>query len=79
MTHWRQKARRKTPKRAADVLRERDERRTAALIACITEVSSSEGPESVTHGLVAERVGVPVQYVEWKYPSREHLMAIAGT
>jgi DNA-binding transcriptional regulator YbjK len=79
MTHWRQKARRKTPKRAADVLRERSERRTAALIACITEVSSSEGPEGVTHGLVAERAGVPVQYVEWKYPSREHLMAVANT
>lgn len=79
MTHWRQKARRKTPKRAADVLRERNERRIAALIACITEVNSSEGPEGVTHGLVAERAGVPVQYVEWKYPSREDLIAIANT
>ena len=79
MTHWRQKARRKTPKRAADVLRERNERRIAALIACITEVNSSEGPEGVTHGLVAERAGVPVQYVEWKYPLREDLIAMANT
>ncbi|WP_353710555.1 hypothetical protein [Arthrobacter sp. K5] len=79
MTHWRQKARRKTPKRAADIIRERNERRTAALIACITEVSSSEGPDGVTHGVVAERADVPVQYVEWKYPSREHLIAMANT
>jgi len=79
MTHWRQKARRKIPKRAADIIRERNERRTAALIACITEVSSSEGPDGVTHGVVAERAGVPVQYVEWKYPSREHLIAMANT
>ena len=79
MTHWRQKARRKAPKRAADIVRERNERRTAALIACITEVSSSEGPDSVTHGLVAERAGLPVHYVQWKYPSREHLIAMANT
>jgi len=79
MTHWRQKGRRKAPKRAADIIRERNERRTAALIACITEVSSSEGPDGVTHGVVAERAGVPVQYVEWKYPSREHLIAMAAT
>jgi DNA-binding transcriptional regulator YbjK len=78
MTHWRQKARRKTPKRAADILRERNEKRTAALIACITEVNSSEGPDGVTHGLVAERAGIPVQYVQWKYPSREHLIAMAN-
>lgn len=79
MTHWRQRPRGKTPKRAADILRERNERRTAAMIACITEVSSSEGPESVTHGLVAERAGVPVEYVEWKYPSRDQLIAMANT
>jgi len=79
MTHWRQKARPKTPKQAADIIRERNERRTAALIACITEVSSSEGPDGVTHGVVAERAGVPVQYVEWKYPSREQLIAMAAT
>ncbi|WP_314192186.1 hypothetical protein [uncultured Arthrobacter sp.] len=79
MTHWRQKARPKTAKQAADIIRERNERRTAALIACITEVSSSEGPDGVTHGVVAERAGVPVQYVEWKYPSREHLIAMAAT
>lgn len=78
MTHWRQKARPKTPKRTADVLRERDQRRTAALIACITEVSSSEGPEGVTHRRVAERTGIPVRYVEWKYPSRDHLIAVAN-
>ena len=64
MTYWRQKARRKNPKMVAEILRERDERRTAALIACITEVSSSEGPGGVTHGVVAERAGIPVEYVE---------------
>jgi len=78
MTYWRQKARRKNPKMVAEILRDRDERRTAALIACITEVSSSEGPGGVTHGVVAERAGIPVEYVEWKYPSREHLIAMAN-
>lgn len=32
----------------------------------------------LTHSLVAERVGIPVQYVRWKYPSVEHLLAMAG-
>ncbi|MFF2318072.1 hypothetical protein ACFVTE_17610 [Arthrobacter sp. NPDC058097] len=62
----------------AEILRERDDRRTGALIACITEVSSSEGKDAITHGVVAEGAGVPVRYVEWKYPSREHLIAMAN-
>lgn len=50
-----------------------------AMIACITEVSSSGGAESVTHGLVTERARVPVRYVEWKYPSHDHLVAMADS
>ncbi|NKX56537.1 hypothetical protein [Arthrobacter mobilis] len=40
-------------------------------------MSISQGPDAVTHTLVAERAGLPLQYVRWKYPSREHLIAIA--
>jgi hypothetical protein len=77
MAHWRNKARK--PRRAVnDILAERNARRTAALIACISEMSSSQGPAAVTHDLVAERVGLPVQYVQWKYPSHESLIAVAN-
>lgn len=77
MTHWRQKPKPKTPRPVADILRRRNERTTAALTACITEMSSSHGPDAVTHTVVAERTGLPLQYVRWKYPSRESLMSLA--
>jgi hypothetical protein len=77
MTHWRQKPRPKSPRPVTDILRQRNERTTAVLIACITQMSSSHGPDSVTHTLVAERTGLPLQYVRWKYPSRENLMSLA--
>ena len=77
MAHWRQKPKRNHPKPAADIIRERNKKRTAALIACISEMSMGQGRESVTHALVAERAGLPVQYVQWKYPSRETLLALA--
>ena len=79
MTHWRQKPKPKAARPVADILRERNERRTAALAACVNEVSSSQHPDAITHDLVAERTGVPLQYVQWKYPSREHLIALAAT
>ena len=60
MPYWRQKQKQKPRREPAEVIRERDERRTAALAQC-----------------VAERVGVPVQYVRWKYPSMEQLLAMA--
>ncbi|MCA4133899.1 hypothetical protein [Arthrobacter sp. M4] len=78
MTHWRQKPKPKAPKPVSDILRERNERRTAALIASIKDVSSTEGPDAVTHTVVADRAGVPVQYVRWMYPSRETLVAMAS-
>ena len=77
MTHWRQRPKPKPHRPVADILRERDERRTAILLACVTEMRSSQGADAVTHTLVAERAGVPLQYVRWKYPSRENLIAIA--
>jgi DNA-binding transcriptional regulator YbjK len=78
MPHWRQKCKSKPARPVADILRERNERRTAALIACITEISGTGGPDTVTHALVAERAGVPLQWVEWQYPSREKLLAVAA-
>ncbi|MBT2515690.1 hypothetical protein [Arthrobacter sp. ISL-30] len=77
MTHWRQKPKPKPSRPVADILRERNERRTKVLIACITEMSNKQGPDAVTHSLIAERTGLPVQYVRWKYPSRENLIAMA--
>lgn len=79
MPHWRQKPRQKGRRTPADVLRDREERRTAALAACVAEIHASHGPQVVTHSLVAERVGVPVQYVHWRYPSIETLLAMAET
>jgi DNA-binding transcriptional regulator YbjK len=77
MRGWRNKPTRKSRRAVNDILAERDARRTAALIACISEMSSSQGPDAVTHALVAKRVGVPVQYLQWKYPSHENLIAMA--
>ena len=76
MAYWRQQPKQKPRRPAAEVLQDREERRTAALAACISEMKSM-GPEWVTHGLVAERVGVPVQFVRWKYPSIQGLLAMA--
>ncbi|MDQ1060392.1 DNA-binding transcriptional regulator YbjK [Arthrobacter globiformis] len=78
MSLWREKRKTKPARTVADILRERNERRTAALIACITEISGAGGPETVTHSLVAERAGLPLQWVEWQYPSQEKLLAVAG-
>lgn len=77
--HWRQKPKQQPRRAAAEILRDRDARRTAALAACVAEINSSQGPEVVTHRLVAERIGVPVQYVHWKYPSIGTLLAMAET
>ena len=77
MAYWRQQPKQKPRRPAAEVLQDREARRTAALAACISELNSSMGPEWVTHGLVAERVGVPVQFVRWKYPSIQGLLAMA--
>lgn len=79
MPHWRQKPRQKTRRAAADILRDRDERRTAALAACVAEIIDREGREVVTHRLVAERVGIPMQYVQWRFPSLETLLSVAST
>ena len=79
MPHWRQKPRQRSRRVVTDILRDRDARRNAALAACVAEISDREGREVVTHRLVAERVGVPVQYVQWRFPSIETLLAMAGT
>jgi hypothetical protein len=79
MPHWRQKPKPKNRRDAADVLRDREERRTAAFAACVAEFQASLGPGLVTHRMVAERVGVPVQYVHWRYPSIETLLAVANS
>lgn len=78
MPYWRHKQKQKRRKEPAEMLRERDARRTAALAQCVREMSRGEGPQGVTHNRVADRAGVPVQYVRWKYPSVEHLLAMAG-
>ncbi|HJV99592.1 MAG TPA: hypothetical protein VJ617_10920 [Arthrobacter sp.] len=77
MPYWRQRQKQKHRREPAELLRERDARRTAALAQSIRELSRGAGPQGVTHTLVAERIGVPVQYVRWKYPSVEHLLAMA--
>jgi len=77
MPYWRQKQKQKPRREPADVIRERDERRTAALAQCVREMNGSE--QKLTHTLLAERVGVPVQFVRWKYPSMEQLLEMAET
>lgn len=75
MPYWHQKQKQKPRREPAEVLRERDERRTAALVQCVKELYGSQ--QGLTHTLVAERTGVPVQYVRWKYPSVDQLLQMA--
>jgi DNA-binding transcriptional regulator YbjK len=79
MTHWRQRPKPKNARPLEDVLRERNERRAAAMAACVAQLEGTLGPDAVTHDLVAERTGVPVQYVQWKYPSHRTLVALASS
>ena len=77
MPYWRQKQKQRHRREPSEVLKEREARRTAALAKCIHEITSTGERQGVSHSLVAERVGLPVQYVLWKYPSVEHLLAVA--
>jgi len=77
MPYWRQKRKQRHRREPSEVLKDREARRTAALAKCIREINSTGDPQGVSHSLVAERVGLPVQYVRWKYPSVEHLLAMA--
>ena len=77
MRYWRQKPKQKPRREPAEIKRERDLRRTAALAQCVREMNSGNESQGLSHSLVAERVGVPVQYLRWKYPSVEHLLAMA--
>ncbi len=76
MTHWRQRSRRKSQRAVTEILQKRNARRARALATCVAEVLASRGPSGVTHDVVAERCGIPVQFVLWKYPSRRHLLAL---
>jgi hypothetical protein len=75
MPYWHHKQKQKPRREPAEVIRERDERRTAALAQCVRELNNNK--QGLTHALVAERVGVPVQYVRWKYPSVQQLLEMA--
>jgi hypothetical protein len=77
MPHWRQRQKQRPRREPAEVIRERDARRTAALAQCVRELNTGSETRGLTHGLVAERLGLPVQYVRWKYPSVEHLLRMA--
>jgi DNA-binding transcriptional regulator YbjK len=75
--YWRRQQKNKPRRDPAEIVRERDARRTAALAKCIKEINGDTEAHGLTHSFVAERVGIPVQYVRWKYPSIEHLLALA--
>ena len=77
MKYRRQLPKRKPRRPVAEIIRDRHERTTEALIACVSEMARRHGPGAITHRVVAERIGVPVRYVEWKYPSVETLLAMA--
>lgn len=77
MPYWRQNQKRKSRREPAEVIRERESRRSAALAQSVRELNSGADSQGLTHSLVAERAGVPVQFVQWKYPSVEHLLAMA--
>ena len=77
MTYRRQLPKQKPRRPVAEIIRDRHERTTEALIACVSEMARHYGPGAVTHTVVAERIGVPVRYVEWKYPTLDTLLAMA--
>jgi len=54
----------------------RAQARNAARIAAIAGVVRDTLPDQVSHALVAERTGIPIGYLTWRFPSVEDLLVL---
>lgn len=71
---------RSKPRRSADeILAVRDQRRTKALAVCISDTVKAHGRGVVSHARIAEELGIPLPFLNWKYPTRESLLALGLT
>jgi hypothetical protein len=78
MTHWQQKPRARPGKRSASkILALREARRTLAISVALGELSRLDGQDNAVHALVAERTGLPLGFIQWKYPTLESLVRVA--
>jgi hypothetical protein len=70
MTRWRLKQKTRTGKCSpSEILAVREARRTSAISAAIRELSRIGGQGGFIHALVAERTGLPLEFIQWKYPA----------
>jgi DNA-binding transcriptional regulator YbjK len=66
------------PRRSVEeILTIRDQRRTEALARCIQDMVQIYGRGGINHALVSQRLGIPLPFLFWKYPTLESLLAVA--
>lgn len=69
----------KSHRSTEEIIAARDQRRTEALARCIRDTIQIYGREGVNHALVSDRLGIPLPFLNWKYPTRESLLAVGLT
>lgn len=77
MTRWQQHAKRRSASLSGS-LRIRERRRAESISAAVKDLVSKGGPGTVQHAEIARATGVPVGYLEWKYPSEAELLSEAA-
>jgi hypothetical protein len=71
------KERRARPRRSVEeILAVRDKRRTEAFACCIKDAVQIHGRGGVNHAMVAETLGIPLPFLNWRYPTPESLLAV---
>lgn len=78
MARWQQQNRRERSLSVPERLKTRERRRADSISAAVRGIVRAGGPEAVHHAEVARATGVPVGYLEWKYPSEAALLATGG-
>ncbi|MGI5403471.1 hypothetical protein ACQEVG_29290 [Streptomyces sp. CA-135486] len=64
--------RRKTPRDHRVIASDRDTRRTRLLV----DAARQAGPTELNHEWLADRTGVPLGYLVWRYPTAADLRAL---
>ncbi len=72
---WKE-GRTKARRSAEEIFALRDQRRSEALAQCINDVVQIYGQGGISHAMVSERLGIPLPFLNWKYPTRESLLAV---
>jgi DNA-binding transcriptional regulator YbjK len=77
MSHWRRPRPRTAKRSPSQILALREARRTSAISAAIGELHRKGGQIAIDHTMIAEQTGLPVEFIQWRYPSLESLLHVA--